>query len=151
MNKESHMAPNMLFQCRAIFVVALLAIAGCTEYDVDTPDTSANRAGFARHLKISPSEAVKDVYYYADEFGADFRYQLSFKCDRETIDRIVDSLGLKKGADGYNGLRPRGDLKWWQPDSIDGRSLWIKKGDRHYFELWYSESDSTALYHEYSV
>lgn len=133
-----------------IFVTAL--VSGCTSYDIDTPDTTANRKGFERHLKITRTDAVTGVYYYADEIGADVRYQLTFKCDRKTIDQIINSLSLTQAPVGYEGLAPRDDLGWWKPDSTEDKTHWIhEKKDEYYRELWYSEDDGVAFYHEYSI
>ena len=128
-----------------------LFVFGCTAYDVHTTDTEANRKGFERHIKIKPTEEVSQVYYYADELGADVRYQLSFKCDKAWIEKILTKLSLKNAPADYSGLAPRVDLKWWNPESTKGKQLWINSENGYYRELWYSEEDSIAYYHEYSI
>ncbi|MCK5116663.1 MAG: hypothetical protein KAR44_08685 [Candidatus Aegiribacteria sp.] len=142
----------MIYRFAICFAFVTTLLCGCTAYDVDTPDTAANRKGFERHLMLAPTDAVSQVYYYADEMGADVRYQLSFKCDKTTIDQIVTGLSLSQAPAEYNGLAPRDDLKWWKSDSIKGRTLWVReRTDEYYWELWYSENDSVAYYHEYSI
>jgi len=129
-----------------------LVKASEASYDVDTPDTVGNRKGFERHFKMIPDEGVSQVYYYADEFGADVRYQLSFKCDNSTVDQIIAKLVLTKKPGNHNGLTPRDDLIWWTPNSTKNRSLWTKeKQNEYYWELWYSEKDNIVFYHEYSM
>ena len=139
---------------RKLFIVLIIIISftiyGCARYDVNIPDTVDNRNGFEDHLKIKPDETISQVYYYADELGSDVRYQLSFKCNKETIKKIISKLSLTSGD--YSGLAPRDDLTWWKPDSTKERTHWVKKiNDKYYKELWYSEKDRTAFYHEYSM
>ena len=131
-----------------------LFFPACTHYDVETADTPANRDGFERHFGFVPDASVTKVYYYADELGVDASYQLSFKCSRETVNRIIDKLSLEsvppERADSL--LDPRDDLPWWNPDSIDKREFWLKEEENaYYWQLWYSDRDQTAFYLEYSV
>ena len=131
-----------------------LLLGACTHYDVETADTPANRGGFEQHFGFVPDTSVTNVYYYADELGIDASYQLSFKCSRETVNRIIDKLSLEsvppERADSL--LDPRDDLPWWNPDSIDNRELWLKEEENaYYWQLWYSDRDQTAFYLEYSV
>ena len=130
-----------------------LLLAACTDYDVHTADTPANRKGFAKHLGFEPGSAVSEVYYYADELGADVRYQLSFKCPKEVAEKIIGGLSLQPRPDDYSGLDPRDDLKWWKPNSIEGLSMWIKRtqGGQYHREFWYCDEDGLAFYHEYSI
>ena len=132
----------------------VLLMASCTEYDLEIADSPANRKGFEESFGFAADANMSQVYYYADEFGADVRYQLSFKCPRVVVDKIISELSLKPvpqdTADSL--LDPREDLPWWQPDSIDGRDLWIKEeGNQYYRQLWYSEKNGMAFYLEYSV
>jgi hypothetical protein len=138
------------------FIILLsvsLLLAACTDYDVETADTPPNRKGFARHLGFEPGSEVTAVYYYADELGANVQYQLSFECPKEVVERIIRDLSLQPRPEDYLGLDPRNDLKWWKPDSTEGRTMWIKKGKdgQHHLELWYSDEDGRAYYHEYSI
>ena len=131
-----------------------LLFAACTHYDVDAADTQANRGGFERHFGFVPDASVTKVYYYADELGIDASYQLSFKCSRETIKRIIEKLSLESVPPGRADslLDPRDDLPWWNPDSIDNRELWLKEEENaYYWQLWYSDRDQMAFYLEYSV
>ena len=131
----------------------VLLLPGCTDYDVDTADTPANRKGFAERLGFDPGGDVTGVYFYADELGADVRFQLSFHCPKEIAEKIIGDLSLQPKPDDYLGLDPRADLKWWQPDSTEALPMWIKKsqdGQRHW-EFWYSEEDGRSFYHEYST
>jgi len=130
-----------------------LLLAACTDYDVGTADTPANREGFTKHIGFEPSDDVTEVYYYADELGADVQYQLSFKCPKEVAEKIIRDLSLQPKPDDYSGLDPRDDLNWWKPDSTEGHPMWIKraKDGQHHWELWYSEENGSAYYHEYSI
>ncbi|HNW91838.1 MAG TPA: hypothetical protein PKM88_02895 [bacterium] len=121
-------------------------------YDISTPDAIGNRKGFEHHFTFAPDTSVSNVYYYADELGADCQYQLSFKCDTATIERIINTIGLVEVTNHDTGLPPRADFTWWTPNSTKGRTLWVKETmDEYYWELWYSETDGTAFYHEYSI
>ena len=140
--------------CLDVALLIVLFLASCTEYDLETADTPANRKGFERHFGLPAGANMTQVYYYADELGSDVVYQLSFKCSRDTIEKIISELSLKPvpkdTADRL--LAPRDDLPWWKPDSIDGRDLWIKEEEnQYYWQLWYSEKDGMAFYLEYSV
>lgn len=137
----------------AIYFFFGLLMAGCTDYDVDTPDTPANRSGFIKHFGFEPAGGVTEIYYYADEFGADVRFQLAFKCPDEVAEQIIEKLSLLPSPDDDSGLDPRSDLLWWKPDSTNGRSMWCKQtNDGQYHRVfWYSKEDGRAYYHEYSM
>ena len=135
------------------FLFAVL-LSSCTNYDVETADTPTNRKGFENHFGFAPDSTVTNVYYYADELGADVRYQLSFQCPKTTVDKIITELSLKSVLPNQaeSLLDPRDDLPWWKPDSIDNRNLWIKeREDEYYWQLWYSEKDGKAFYLEHSL
>ena len=78
-----------LLEFLTIAVVAL-TVSACicgafTDYDFDEPDTAANQEGFERHFGFAVPASVSDLYYFADELGADVKYQIGFKTDQETI------------------------------------------------------------------
>ena len=155
-NFEIWISPNLKLSRRPPFwliLFGILFLAGaCTEYDVDTPDTPANRRGFQSHIGFEPGTDVKRVYYYADELGADVQYQLSFQCSKEVADKIIGTLSLESMPPHQAGLEPRVDLIWWKPDSTTGLPFWSKsKGKQYYWEFWYSEELKQAYYHEYSI
>jgi hypothetical protein len=130
-----------------------LGLLGCTRYDVGTPDTEANRNGFARHIGFAPGTNASRVFYYADELGSDVRYQLAFVCDQSTATGIVTLLKLSPITEKYEGLRPRDDLLWWKADSIAGLPCWSMKETNHeYFRVfWYDVTNRTGFYMEYSM
>ena len=143
---------NMRFLQFVILLWAGLLLSACTDYDVGTADTPANREGFVRHLGFQPGEQVVSVYYYADEFGADVRYQLSFECPPEIAEKIVAELSVRPGSEDDLRLYPRDDLEWWKPGATEGLPRWSTEGGegQHRREFWYSETDGRAYYHEYS-
>lgn len=130
-----------------------LLLAACTDYDVGTADTPANRKGFAKHIGFEPGSDVTNVYYYADELGADVRYQLSFQCPKQVAEKIIETLSLQPNPPKYNGLDPREDLEWWTPDSTEELPMWIKESedDQYCWVFWYSKEDGRCYYHEYSI
>lgn len=140
----------MLRFCILSFLSLLLL--GCTDYDPDTADTEANRKGFARHFGFQPNTEVKAVYYFADELGADVRYQLSFECPEEIAKKIIKKLSLSPKPEGHRGLAPRDDFKWWDADSVNTLPMWMKSNsEQYYWEFWYSTEDGIAYFQEYSI
>ncbi|MBN1877453.1 MAG: hypothetical protein JXA33_24740 [Anaerolineae bacterium] len=131
----------------------LIALIACTDYDYDVPDTEANRNGFDRHFGFVASADVKDVYYFADEMGADVLYQLGFKAGPETVARIVDELDLTQSnvEDINPGLSY--DLSWWDKVDIQQATrYWISNAVQDYvWALWYSETTQCVYYLEYSL
>ena len=137
--------------CLLIFLAALVA---CTAYDHDTPDTGANLAGFERHFGFAPPDNVTDVYYYADEMGADVLYQLGFAAGPETVDRIVAALELEQAdATARRDFNiARDDFPWWDEADIQQAAFYQKANDKQDYRwaLWYSEATGRVYYLEYS-
>lgn len=136
-----------------LLAIAVTVPGGCTEYDPTTPDTAANRAGFARHLGQPPSPDVTGVYYYADESAADATFQLRFEADAATIDAIALSLGLSDVEKAPAHGIARDDLSWWPADRIDAlRPKWktIASND-HYWMLWYDPERREAFFLEFTL
>ena len=120
--------------------------------DSNTPDTPANRKRFERHIGFAPGSTISNVYYYADEFGADVYYQLSFTCKRSELDTIINTLGLSPATDKHSGLTPAPGAHWWKKDEEKSLPRWETEDPKDYFkELWYSEETKKALYQEYSI
>jgi len=135
-------------------LVLLVALAACIHYDHDTPDTSANLAGFERHFGFEPPADVTDVYYYADELGVDVTYQLGFEAGPETVARIVAELDLTQAdTPGGFGLGVARDFPWWDMEDIKQATLYQKTNtQRDYWrELWYSAATGRVCYLEYSL
>lgn len=133
--------------------VLLLALIACTAYDHDTPDTEANLAGFERHFGFEAPPDVKDVYYFADEMGADVLYQLGFEAGPETVARIVETLDLTRPDSEITGLGLTCDFPWWDEADIQQATLyWTSNAEQDYWKaLWYSESTKRVYYLEYSL
>lgn len=131
--------------------LALIAGAACTAYDEDRPDTQANRAGFERHLHRPVPASVSDLYYYADELGADVVYQLGFQADPTTVADIVTELGLvQRPADIRIGLARAFD--WWDADRIADLTPYWKhnEADDYAWYLWYDPDLQRVYYLEFS-
>ena len=131
----------------------MLLSPGCTPYTHDKPDTAPNQQGFARHFGFSPPADVTELYYYADELGIDAKYQLGFKADRSTVDRIVSSLDLKKPDKGFVEERIGTEFPWWtRSDFKDLKPYWKRSSDGKAFKyLWYDESKKQAWYLEFDL
>ena len=136
-----------------LFIAIIVIINGCTDYDHDTPDTKPNRSGFERHIGFKPSADVKNLYYYADEFCSDVRYQLGFECSEKTKDKIIAQLGLISISDSNTSLDPRDDLTWWNNVNVLKLLCWMKRDkSKEYFRyFWYDSDAKKAYYHEYSI
>ncbi|WP_269524856.1 hypothetical protein [Coraliomargarita parva] len=137
----------------ALLLFASLMLSGCTDYAINTADTVANRDGFKAHFGFEPGPDVSALYYYADEFGADVRYQLAFRCPKPFADEIIRELKLMPSPANYSGLKPRDDLEWWLPSSTRDLPMWIHTPEkaRYFREFWYSEAEGRAYYQEYSI
>ncbi|MBN2006772.1 MAG: hypothetical protein JXA21_25685 [Anaerolineae bacterium] len=137
-----------------IGLILLVFLVACTAYDHDTPDTEANLAGFERHFGFEPPDDVTDVYYYADEMGADVLYQLGFAAGPETVDRIVAALELVQAdATARRDFKiARDDLPWWDEADIEQATFYQKANDKQDYRwaLWYSKATGRVYYLEYS-
>lgn len=133
-------------------LVLLVALVACTDYDHDTPDTAANRAGFERHFGFVAPPDVTDMYYFADEMGSDVLYQLGFAATPETVSRIVAALDLAPAQDAP-GLRLAYDFPWWDEADIEQATLYQKTNDSqdYWRALWYSEATGHVYYLEFTL
>jgi hypothetical protein len=84
--------------------------------------------------------------------GFDPKYQLGFKADQDTIDRIVSELALEQGEPGFDSSIAQ-DFSWW--DNEDIKSLtpyWRTNEDKTYYRfLWYNPVTEKAYYLEYGL
>jgi hypothetical protein len=133
-------------------IILLVVLAACTAYDHDTSDTAANLEGFECHFGFAAPPDVTDVYYFADEMGADVLYQLGFEAGPETVARIVSALGLAQTASEEIGLGLAYTFPWWDEQDIQQATLyWKSSEDQDYWwALWYSEATGRIYYLEYS-
>lgn len=136
-------------------ILGLLVVVwgACTDYDHDVPDTSANRAGFERHVGFAPPSDVTDIYYFADELGADVLYQLSFVAAPETVERIVAALDLEASTPQVDGALLAYDFDWWDTDALEESDLYWKSNveEDYWWMLWYHAETQRVYYLEYSV
>ena len=90
--KESNVRQKTIW-FSVVIVVTLISIACIcnifTDYDYDQPDTAANREGFAQHFGFPALASVSDLYFYADELGADVTFQFGFVTDQETTSHLT--------------------------------------------------------------
>ena len=124
----------------------------CTGYDFDVPDTAANQAGFERHFGFAVPASVSDLYYFADELGADVKYQIGFKTDQQTIERIASELDLVQGEPELHfGLAQ--EFAWWDKEAIKNLTpYWKSNQDNdYYWFLWFDPSSQRAYYIEFSL
>ncbi len=129
-----------------------LALNGCTDYDFDEPDTPSNRKGFERHFGFAVPASVSDLYYFADELGADVKYQMGFKTDQETIDRIASALSLVQ-KEPESHVRLAREFDWWDQDVTETLTPYWKSNqdDDYYWYLWFNPIQQRAYYIEFSL
>lgn len=114
-------------------------------YDHDKPDTKNNLAGFKKHVQIAITPDINNVYYFADELGADSKYQLSFNCNPITIKKIIKKHNLSDSTTNMTGFHYK--LDWWQVDKIIKLDpYWKTDGNRNYWFLWYDKEEKKAFF-----
>lgn len=136
-----------------LLAVTLIGFFCCTNYDYDKPDTPANLKGFERHFGFAAPESVTDVYYFADELGADVTYRLGFKADQETIDKIVSDLRLTQGEPELVDPSLGHKFAWWDEKDIGNLTPYWKSNPKkdYYWLLWYNPTSQRAYYVEFSL
>ena len=147
--------PDQTYSRRTILLLTVICasiVAGCEpQYDVGLADTSSNRAGLKRHLGFAPPDAVTDVYYYADALGADATYQLTFRLDQSTLEKIVEGLELTQREPE---ILPDGrEFEWWDAEEIKHFPLHWKKDEQKelYCYLWHDAKSGRAFYLEFTL
>jgi hypothetical protein len=84
--------------------------------------------------------------------GADVVYQMGFKTNQETIEKIVTELNLiQEETDLHNNLAR--DFDWWDENVIAGLlPYWKSTPEKdYYWFLWYDPISQRAYYLEYSL
>jgi len=135
-----------------LIVIIVFSVYACTRYDYDQPDTFANQAGFKRHFGFPVPASVTDLYYFADELGADVKYQLGFVADHEAVEKIVTALNLVQREPDFSSSIAQ-EFDWWDADVIDGLTpYWKRSSDEdYYWLLWYDTGSQRVYYIEYSL
>lgn len=137
---------------KIIFFFILIVIYSCTNYNVDKADTPANKRGFKNIVDVPLTPDVKQIYFYVDEFIQDPSYQLSFKCNQNTLNAIVIKHELtKEQKDTSTFVMPPGypSFFWWDNKKLTTLEYHWKLDDREnekLIELWYDPKDSTAYF-----
>jgi hypothetical protein len=131
----------------------LVLLVACTAYDHNVPDTAANLKGFERHFGFEAPADVTNVYYFADEMGADALYQVGFEASPETVARIVDALALTPSNPEELGLELAYDFSWWDQADIQQATCYAKSSERqdYWRVICYSTVTQRAYYLEYSL
>jgi hypothetical protein len=143
----------MLPMIRFLAIAAVvLTLSACTDYDCDEPDTPANQEGFERHFGFAVPASVSDLYYFADELGADVKYQIGFKTDQETIERIASELDLVQEEPEFR-VRLAHEFDWWDKDIVESLTpYWRSNQDNdYYWFLWFDPTNQRAYYIEFSL
>ena len=122
-------------------------------FDSDTADTEYNKRRFTEFFEFAPTPDVKEIYCYADEMGIDHKYQFSFTCDTNSINKIVKSLSLVKAdspTEFGSGLWH--EFSWWDSDKVLKTPPYWKKGEyESYWYLWYDKSKQKAYYFAFDM
>jgi hypothetical protein len=137
-----------------VALTSLACLCGLfTDYDFDRPDTPANQEGFKRHVGFPAPDSVSDLYYFADELGADVTYQLGFNADQETMLAIVSALDLVQEEPAFDCAAFARAFDWWEEDAVAGLTpYWKSNPDGDYYRcLWFDPESRRAYYIEFSL
>ncbi len=121
-----------------------------TPYTHDRPDTIENKKGFERHFGVSPSPDVTELYFYADELGIDAKYQLGFKADRSTVDKIIAKLGLEQMDQSFDDQIAT-EFPWWQKSDLAGLKPYHVQIAKVHKYLWYDEKKRQVWYLDFDL
>lgn len=137
-------------QIIVIFFISFV-LASCTNSDPDKPDTRSNISGFNNIVDVPKTDDIKDIYFFADEFGFDPLYQFSFSCNMATIYRIVNRHDLtqvqRKEDDFYLGVGQQ--FNWWDCKYVDSLDLHWSRFDSSVYQvtdLWYDAKNSKGYF-----
>ena len=121
-------------------------------YTTDKPDTSENQKGFEVHFGFPPPADVTELYYYADTLGIDGTYQLGFKAEPATIEKIITENSLQP-ADDCPPPTFAVEFTWWKNADLEAlESCWVGgvEGKTATY-LWYDEKTRQAWYLDYDL
>lgn len=123
------------------FILSFLFL-GCSRYDAKTPDTQANRKGFAHIIGFSPTSDVTEIYFYADEMGFEPLYCLAFQSSPKNVKKIIEKFNLKKNN----------NTNWEEPFAVPKDLFWWNAEERKKSEFYSSqvEQTETAYYFWYN-
>jgi len=136
----------------SLLIASTVLLAACTSYTHDQPDTKANIAGFERHFCFAPPPDVSELYYYVDELGADVKYQLGFKAELSTVEKIVSELALKQEQPAPSQAIAT-EFPWWQESELASLTPYWKKNQEgdYYWYLWYDVDSQRVWFLEFST
>ena len=113
----------------------LACAAGCTDYDLDRPDTKANRKVFKNITGLAADSSVKGVFAYADEFpGIDPLYCVVFTTTPETVAKIVEKRRMQKTDPSAGSLIcasiPK-SIEWWKAEEREISDCYVAEVKRN--------------------
>ena len=120
---------------------------GHPPFDSNTPDTKNNVFHYEHLVNIKISNDVKSLYSYGNEFGIDASYYLSFKCSKQTSNKIIKqnemTLDVERGTALYSSL----ELIWWNRNEIDTLKRYVYSNpEKTYFKyFWYNKNTNQGL------
>jgi hypothetical protein len=122
-------------------------------YDFDSSDTESNKKRFREHLTIPISNDIKEIYTYGDFLGIDYKVLIAFKCEKATIEKIVEVKKMKQYSVSENhAMKFSVEFKWWDQEKIDTiRPYKVGKDAEYWQYLWYDPISKQAFYEEYSL
>ena len=117
------------------------------------PDSESNKNRFKEYLNVDLTKDIKNIYSYADFFGADYKILVSFSCDTSTISKIIKSKGLTLSNDeNDNGLSFGEEFPWWDKKAIENIKPFKEGKELEYWKyLWFDKERKTAYYEEFSL
>ena len=134
--------------CIAVFLV--LVIAGGEPSSPKIPDTKENIKGFEKHFRFPPSSDVTEIYYFADTIGIDYKFQLGFKADRSTVEKIATRIKLQPTEKCHPSIAQ--DFFWWKNEELENIELcWKREINTLYQYLWYDEKTRRAWFLDFDT
>lgn len=139
---------NVKYYLPIISAIIVLLSTSCSRYDHKTPDSAANRKGFSQILRQKPGPEVKNVFFYADEWGGDAVYVLAFEAPASVIDRIVGELKLTpRPNDAFRApYNVPAELTWWRADEREKSQFYANHGEKVESMLWYNPDAKKCQY-----
>lgn len=114
------------------------------------PKNSSNY--FKNFIGFAPTEDVKKLKSYADNFGVDASYWLAFECEDSTVQKIVATLHLRRSqttSDGLGGgalnVEP---TSWWDTSFTFNSKPYtnISEETRLFYFLWHDSIQKKAYF-----
>jgi len=135
-----------------IFAIIFIILFSSTSIS----DTSLkNEKCFKKRIGIPVSDDVSDIHC---DNGSVYQFQMTLKCNKETLKKIVDKLNLVKDKTSYSGLQHIfKEYDWWKHKDLQTiKNTYKSKSDKvvndgPWYFLAYDESQSRLYLARYDL